>query len=489
MALAIPTSEGPFESITFLRDRMDWPAWLDDVTAISRALNIWLYVNPDGKHDLSEPVKPTIPTPPQLKSLPGREQYETDKVYDLRVEQERCARSLSLREYDVSYEQYRTETAEYRANLAAYTAAKDGLQKLYRIIYRSIPERYRAYLRLGGAETPRDMILCLRSRIQPSSDEERAPIAQRQLDVKLNAQATDDKEDFIEAIALAAVELHRIKASTFDEATAVKDLVNSLQTIDKPFADAWSLKFDGASGGASGTVLDIVEELKYRMRMQDDKPYLKKLSGATPAAAPVPAGTTLGEPELIMFADDEIITPAVHNHTINQNGVEPATPELAKKTKEDAAFAEQQPPPESKKTDWEIPLIEKPIKSKITADSYPTDQLARPKNGAPDSALWRPKKKGESNGYLTMRICPGCQLRHLIRGDAWWESCYVYFELVGLGNVPEHFTVTSKKLDLAYNRLDDFPAENERALEWTKKNRRSSTGVVKELKNTEFNLW
>ncbi|KAK8924828.1 hypothetical protein VCV18_005252 [Metarhizium anisopliae] len=298
MALTIPIPEGPFESIAFLGDRTDWPAWFDDVTAISRALDIWKYVDPDGKdHRLNEPIKPTVPKRPILKQFPAREQYETDKVYDLRVEQARHAHSLSTREYDVLYEQYRMDTAKYLSDLAGYTAAKDGLQKLYKIIYRSIPERYRAYMRLDGAETPRDMILCLRSRINPPSDEERASIAQRQFDINLRAQPTDDKQVFIEAIALAAVELHRLQASTFHEAVAVEDLIKSFQTIDKPLVDAWTRKLDGAPGRAFGTVLDIVEEFKYKMRIQDDKPYLKDLSGATPASASVSGGTTLGEPE------------------------------------------------------------------------------------------------------------------------------------------------------------------------------------------------
>lgn len=86
MALTIPIPEGPFESIAFLGDRTDWPAWFDDVTAISRALDIWKYVDPDGKdHRLNEPIKPTVPKRPILKQFPAREQYETDKVYDLRV--------------------------------------------------------------------------------------------------------------------------------------------------------------------------------------------------------------------------------------------------------------------------------------------------------------------------------------------------------------------------------------------------------------------
>ncbi|KHN95354.1 uncharacterized protein MAM_06858 [Metarhizium album ARSEF 1941] len=447
MALTIPTPEEPLESVPFLGDRMDWPAWFSDVAAISKALGIWRYVDPDGGDcSLSEPAKPAVPTRPQFKQqFPAREQYETDKVYELRVEQERHAQSLAAREYDVLCEQYRMDTAEYLSNLACYTAAKHDLQRLHRIIYRSIPERYRAYLQLDGAETPRDMVLCLRSRIRPCSDKERAPIAQRQLDAKLNAQPTDDKGAFIDAVALAAVELQRLKPSAFDDETAAKDLIRSLQTLDKPFADAWSRSRDGASGGrASATVLDLVEEFRYKMRMRDDKSYLEELAGVG-----------------VRPAEDKTPDPAVPNHSAQQNGVDPAKPpKKAKKATEDAAVAQEQQP-KVKKNDREAPLPEKPS-SKF-------------------------KRKGETNGALAMQICPGCQMRHLIRADAWWESCYVYYELGGLGNVPEHFTISAKRLDMACSRLRDFPDELNRAQEWAKK--RAAPNGAKVPETAEFNLW
>ncbi|KAK9439271.1 hypothetical protein VB005_07422 [Metarhizium brunneum] len=477
MALTIPIPEGPFESIAFLGDRTDWPAWFDDVTAISRALDIWKYVDPDGKdHRLNEPIKPAAPKRPNLKQFPAREQYETDKVYDLRVEQARHAHSLSTREYDVLYEQYRMGTAKYLSDLAGYTAAKDGLQKLYKIIYRSIPERYRAYMRLDGAETPRDMILCLRSRINPPSDEERASIAQRQFDINLRAQPTDDKQVFIEAIALAAVELHRLQASTFHEAVAVEDLIKSFQTIDKPLVDAWTRKLDGAPGRAFGTVLDIVEEFKYKMRIQDDKPYLKDLSGATPASASVSGGTTLGEPEPPISVDVETRNPLVQNHTAKQNGVDSTNPsKKAKKVKKDAVVADEQQP-KFEMADREASFNDKPSKSKNGGLDHP-----------PAEKYSKSKKKDQSNGGLAKQTCPGCQLRHVIRGDAWWESCYVYYELEDLGNVPEHFTVTDRKLDLAFSRLEDFPDERRRASEWAGK--QTGQNGAKEPEPAAFNLW
>lgn len=445
---------------------MDWPSWLDDINNISVALDIWRYVNPDSKDRLSEPEKPALPTRPKLKQLPAREQYETDKTYDLRVEQDRHAHLLSVREYDVLYEQYRMDCAKYLASLAVYTAAKDDLQKLYRIIFRSIPERYRAYLRLDGAETPRDMLRSLRSRIHPPSDRDRAPIAQRQFDGKLTAQPTDDKESFIEAIALAAVELHRLKASTFDEGVAVKELIRSLQTLDKPFADAWSRRLDAASGQASNSVLDIVEEFKYKMRMQDDKPYLKELSEAAPAPAPAPNTAAVVEPESLINLVDEPFDLPIQNHVAKHNGVDQAKPsKKVKKAREDAVLAEQ-PPWKPRKPERESTFNEKPAKF---------------------------KKKSDSTGPLAMQICPGCQLRHLIRGDAWWESCYVYYELSGLGNVPEHFTISAKKLDLAYSRLEDYPDEYRRAQEWANK-KTGATGAngangAKEQEPEEFTLW
>lgn len=500
---------------------MDWPTWLDDVTTISKALDIWKYVNPDSLDRLSEPVTPTTPTRPKLNKFPTREQYETDRVYDLRVEQEKHTHSLSLREYDILYEQYRMDTARYLTNLAVYTAAKDDLQKLFRITYRSLPERYRAYLTMDAVENPREMVRSLRRRIQPYSNKDRASIAQRQFDSKLKAQPTDDKQDFIEAIALAAVELHRLKGSAFDESTAVKDLITSLQTLDKPFADAWSRKFGGASGHAAGSVLDIVEEFKYKMRMQDDRPYLKELANANPVPDHAPPAAKFVELEPSNPFGDDIFTsnPGFSNHGVEQNGVEPGKPpKKSKKAKGDAALAEQQQPKLKKAdketrfneklaqaekqykptwddlvenpsaTNWDTPDLtppEKPAKSKKDKKEAPTNEKPTKSKKKPD---WDPN--------LVMRNCPGCQLKHLIRDDAWWENCFVYFELMGLGNVPDHFTISPRKLDLAYSRLEDCPDEFSRSQAWASK--QSKTNVVKQTKQPkevkqveeeEFNLW
>lgn len=538
MALTIPTPEGPFESIAFLGDRMDWPTWLDDVTTISKALDIWKYVNPDSKDRLSEPVKPNIPTRPKLKNFPTREQYETDRVYDLRVEQERHTQSLSMREYDILYEQYRMDTARYLTGLATYTAAKDDLQKLFRIIYRSLPKRYCAYLTMDAAETPRAMVQSLRRRIQPIPDKDRAPIAQRQFDVKLNAQPTDDKQDFIEAIALAAVELHRLKGSAFDESTAVKDLIRALQTLDKPFVDAWSRKFGGSSGPTAGSVLDIVEEFKYKMRMQDDKPYLKELSNAAPVPDQAPPAANFVELESsIPFGNDTFNAP-VPDYAVQQNGVEPTKKaKKAKAAKAEAVLAEQQQPKSKKAareisfnekpskpekpykptwddlvedpsaTNWDTPDFtppEKPAKSKKEKkESAANEKKFKSKNAAPDAPVFekpaKSKKKPEWDPNLVMRNCPGCQLKHLIRDDAWWENCFVYYELMGLGNIPDHFTISPRKLDLAYSRLEDCPDEFSRSQAWASKQAKVN-GVkqakqvkevtpVKPVEEEEFNLW
>jgi hypothetical protein len=489
--LTIPTPEGPFESIAFLGDRMDWAAWLDDVTTISKALDIWLYVNPDGKDFLNLPDEPSAPSRPKLPPFPSREPYETDKVYDLRVEQERNSQSLSVREFDVFYEQYRMDTAGYLASLAVYTAAKDDLQRLFRIIYRSIPDRYRAYLRLDGADTPRDMIRCLRSRISPPSDKERAPIAQRQLDMKLKVQPTDDKQDFIEEIALAAAELHRLKSSTFDEATAARELIASLQALDRPFADSLSRK--GAGKGAD-SVLSIVEEFKYRMRMQDDKPYLKEVPDAAIAPATISSNRVGEEETLISLAQDD--QPLDLYPAVKRNGVETPTPpkkaNKVKQAKQDAILDGQQHY-SSRKSEREPSFNEKSPKSRTAASEFvPAEKPWRPRNGVsdhpPSERPSKSKRKSESQGAMVMRICPGCELRHLIRGDAWWESCFVYFELAGLGNVPEHFTVSVRKLDLAYSRLDDHPDEERRAQEWSKKKKPRTNGVAA-TEDEEFSLW
>ncbi|KAK2591503.1 hypothetical protein QQS21_010801 [Conoideocrella luteorostrata] len=540
MDLTVPTPEGPFESITFLGDRMDWPAWYDDVTTISKALDVWKYVNPDVQTDICEPTKPSLPPRPQLNYLTTREPYETDKVFDLRAEQERHSHSLSVREYDILYEQYRMHVADYLQRLTDYTTSKDRLQKLYRIIYRSIPDRYRAYLKLDNADTPRSMVRSLRARIKPSSDKDRAAVALRMFNSKLNVQPTDDMQEFIEAVALATAELHRFKGNKFDEGTAAKDLLRALQVLDKPFADAWS----GKEGKKS--VLGIVEEFKHKMRRDDDTPYLREEDvGAQPVhimetfqSTYVPfvndSGSDLHQdpvPDPIPMFDVEVNENGSSNgHGGSKsakkgkrgNGDVAMMEEFAKSKGVDApALLDQvskagvdidMSPAEkfsqlkkekhskakkgdatngfvgeksSKKKDLDAPQTEKhtkPRKDDVTngptADKFSKkaqndtpggDKLSGSRNGTadfpPKEKPLKSKKKTEA-ASLIMTNCPGCEMRHLVRDDAWWENCYVYYKLSGLENVPDNFYVTDRKLDLVFSRLQDCPEEMRRSEAW-----------------------
>lgn len=503
MGLAIPTPEGPYESIAFLGDRMDWPAWYDDVSAIAQALNVWEYVDPDTQNDVSQPVKPSMPRRPVLKSVVKREQFEADKTFDLRVEQERHAHALSVREYDILCEQYRIDAAEYLAQLAEYTSSKDQLQKLYRIIYRSIPDRYRAYLKLDEAKTPRAMILSLRDRISPPSDKDLASAALRTYNSKFNVQPEDDKQAFIEAIALATVELHRFKGGNFDEGAAVKDLLRSLQVLDEGFAEIWSRK------GGKQTVLDIVEDFKYRLRRQGDEgfAYDEQRDNSVTGVTTRREQQSVEEPVLKSSSVNG-------NHsghaTVSESGSNAPSKASGKKSKKgsghDGAGSVVERLGRANNTgDDDLPPFEKSYKPKkrdvMDAPSSANDvasswkEISPPRTetfghskkdadapwgdrfkkggttGAPASAWPGDKhsskaKKSSEHVKLVMKNCPGCELRHLIRDDAWWENCYIYWELSGLGNIPDYFHAQERRLDLAFSRLQDCPDEMRRSEEW-----------------------
>ncbi|KAG5973683.1 hypothetical protein E4U55_000334 [Claviceps digitariae] len=483
MDLTIPTPEGPFESIIFLGDRMDWPVWYDDVTDIARALGIWKYVNPESQVDVREPAKPTLPTRPDLKSVVKREQFETDKTFDVRVEHERLAHALAVREYDILCEQYRIDAARYLADLAEYTTSKDQLQKLYRIIYRSIPDRYRAYLKLDAATTPRAMILSLRRRITPPPDKDRAQAALRTYNSKLNWQPNDDKHVFIEAIARTTVELHRFKGDRFDEGTAVKDLLRCLQVLDQDFAETW-LKKEGRRA-----VLDIVEDYKYRVRQQEGWGHLPL--GHWLRGNNIPSDEKVSDPK---NPSESVQKPLSVSTVVNghQNGSHhdvPAPSRSNGKNNGTESLSHQ----ENGVLDWSEEQDQIPVpvfkynnnnnnrnnNSNSNSNNNKNNNNNNKADLAPTSPAhstftWSDPPKPARNGakktsdspHLVMRDCPGCELRHLIRDDAWWENCYVYWEIKGVGNIPDHFRAQERRVELATSRLKERPDESRRAEQW-----------------------
>ncbi|QUC18338.1 uncharacterized protein UV8b_02579 [Ustilaginoidea virens] len=459
MKLTVSTPEGPFESMVFLRDRMDWPSWIDDVSAIARALDIWQYVDPDSRTEPMEPLMPFMPSKPKPEHLPVREQDESDKVYDLRVERERNYYALLMREYDISYERYRMDATQYIIRLNCHASQKNDIQKLYRIIYRSVSEKYQAYLKLDNAATPRSMVQSLRARINPPSDEDRASAALGKLNAKLNTQQpTKDKQDLIEAVTLAVVELHRLKSPSFDEATAVKDLVRSLQAFDRPFADAWSRKAEG--NGAAATVLDIVEDFKYQLRKQEDKSFVPDtMQNSETVATHKPA-----QNDSVTERNNKVATPTPANGHI-KGGSSPASPAGVKGNNASERAAQDQ------LVDKSSGAPDQAVKSvKQQAASPLPENVSKPRDSPKPETLVKEKpptsnKKAESTS-LRKAVCPGCQLRHLFRDDAWWENCYVFYELSQIGGIPSYFIVKDRFLDLVRSRLQDFPAELKRSQEW-----------------------
>ncbi|KAG6040476.1 hypothetical protein E4U41_000419 [Claviceps citrina] len=502
MDLTIPTPEGPFESIVFLGDGIDWPAWYDDVRDIALALDVWQYVDPDGPPlELCEPARPAMPTRPVVKFLAEREQFETDRSFDLRVEEERHAHALAVREYDMLCERYRADTARYVADLAAHASSRDHLQKLYRTIYRSIPDRYRAYLRLDAAKTPREMVSSLRSRVGPPADKDRASAALRAFNSKLNVQPGDDKEAFIEAIALATVELHRYKGDRFDQGTAVKDLLRSLRLLDEDFAESW-LRKEGRHA-----VLDIVEDFKKTLRRPHGKASFarEQKDGSVPDVHVPPKHPPAKEPVLSSSTVDgsrdgqstvsENGSAAPSKNKKNKSNQEPPSVDYGtgarigymchvNHTSEDPLPAHKSKPSPSSRASSVLGKENKPPRTdgsgvpKKTSDAARGPDKAkkaivvdRASSSAPAAtqAEKQPSakdKKSPEDGTLVKKTCPGCELKHLIRADAWWENCFVYWQLQGLDDVPSFFHCQERKLDLVFSRLQDCPDEKRRAEKW-----------------------
>ncbi|KAG6004205.1 hypothetical protein E4U21_001313 [Claviceps maximensis] len=533
MEFTIATPEGPYKSIvTVLEDRVDWPAWYDDVFDIAQTLGIWKFANPDSQDEVREPARPPMPTRPVLESTATREQYETDKTFDVRVERERHAHALAVSEYDILCEQYRVDSTRYVADLGEYGTRRDNLEKLYRIIYRSLHDRYRAYLKLDAAKTPRAMLRSLRSRIGTPSDKDRAQAALRRYNSTLQVQPADDKRVFIEAIAQATVELHRYKGDRFDEGTAVKDLLRALQVLDGDFADIW-LKREGKRA-----VLDIVEDFKYKLGRQDGKGFLalqqrqqqqqqqkqqQRENNFAPSGKVLRAKSSF---ESVVRESAPTSTTAINGtHRGNDNGPDydflaPSRSDETKSWTEYSSHEDRSPlywsedhhsmpveisngngngksrrdvvPPSPSESTFSrrdsrqaarnehvdgsssngVSKKRDMVKNGGTSNSAPA--VSKPDRHAPpppSSTLSNNKAKKSSDvANLTWKTCPGCELNHLMRDDAWWENCYVYWHLKGLGNIPDNFHAQERRLDLVFSRLQDCADENRRAEKWASGN-------------------
>ncbi|KAG5942625.1 hypothetical protein E4U59_000981 [Claviceps monticola] len=449
MDLAIPTLEGPFETVVFLGDRMDWSSWYDDVSEISQFLNIWEYVDPATQDVPLEPVEPTMPERPSLEYGAKQGPSETDGSSETR---ERQDNALAMRTYDVLYEKYRIDTARYLADLAEYTRRKDNLQKLYRIIYKSLSHRYRSYLKLDDAKTPRDVIRTLQQKIRPKNNKDSAAAALRTFNSKLKVQPDDDKHGFIEGIALAVVDLLHCQGNKLDQGSAVKSLLQALQVLDEAFAKTWLHK-EGKCG-----LLDIVEDFKYRLRLQydDSSKNIKAHLPQHPAFKEYPwhyqPAQDKEDPWLQSVGKPASSLP-INEDAFSHFKKKIASPQPDKNNASHQPAQKDELPKQGAKK-------EKVKKANVTNNgTFGNDNHASPS---------APAKAKETSGpaKLSMRACPGCDLKHLMRDDAWWENCYIYWELSGVGNIPSHFHAQQKRLQLALARLQEHPDEMRRAEEW-----------------------
>ncbi|KAG6019663.1 hypothetical protein E4U40_006803 [Claviceps sp. LM458 group G5] len=463
MDLAIPT-EGPFETVVFLGDRMDWSSWYDDVSDIARFLNIWEYVDPATQDVPLEPVEPTMPERPSLEEGAKQGSPETDGSSEV---QKRQDNALAMRTYDVLYEKYRIDTARYLVDLAEYARRKDNLQKLYRIIYRNLSHRYRSYIKLDDAKTPREMIRTLQQKIRPKNNKDSAAAALRTFNSKLKVQPDDDKHEFIEGIALAVVDLLHCQGNKFDQGSAVKSLLQALQVLDEAFAKTW-LQKESRYG-----LLDIVEDFKYKLRLQydDSSKNIKARLPQHPAFKEYPwhyqPANNKEDPWLQSIGKPASSLP-INEDAFPHSNVKNASPQPDKNN------ASQQP---AKKD--ELPK-QGAKKEKVKKANVTKNGASGNDNHASPPALSKAKETSDP-AKLSMRACPGCDLRHLMRDDAWWENCYIYWELSGVGNIPSHFHAQQKRLQLALARLQEHPDEMRRAEEWAS---RKTGGALKKLDAT-----
>ncbi|KAG6122657.1 hypothetical protein E4U14_005788 [Claviceps sp. LM454 group G7] len=469
MDLAMPTLEGPFETVVFLGDRMDWSSWYDDVSDIARFLNIWEYVDPATQDVPLEPVEPTMPERPSLENGAKQGPYETDGSLETR---ERQDNALALRTYDVLYEKYRIDTARYLADLAEYTRRKDNLQKLYRIIYKSMSHRYRSYLKLDDAKTPRDVIRTLQQKIRPKNNKDSAAAALRTFNSKLKVQPDDDKHGFIEGVALAVVDLLHCQGDKFDQGSAVKGLLQALQVLDEAFAKTWLQK-----GGKYG-LLDIVEDFKYKLRLQydDSSKNIKARLPQHPAFKEYPwhyqPAKDKEDPWLQSIGKPASSLP-INEDAFPHSNKKNASPQPDKNNASRQPAQKDELPKQGAK------------KEKVKKANAIKNGTSGNDNHAPAPAPASAKAKETSDpAKLSMRACPGCDLRHLMRDDAWWENCYIYWELSGVGNIPSHFHAQQKRLQLALTRLQEHPDEMRRAEEWAS---RKTGGAPKKLDATAAN--
>ncbi|PHH67612.1 hypothetical protein CDD83_6498 [Cordyceps sp. RAO-2017] len=62
--------------------------------------------------------------------------------------------------------------------------------------------------------------------------------------------------------------------------------------------------------------------------------------------------------------------------------------------------------------------------------------------------------------------CPGCQLVHRMKGDSWWQTCWVFDAYMGRDTSPSWFISRDDRIECVRERLTANPKEEKQAIAW-----------------------
>lgn len=481
-------SEDIFEYLTFLRNPADWERWSREIEGFSRAWGVWDYVDPDATGLLEKPARPSLPVPPVIEEFPKRRAYESTEDFQVRFQEYKFDREFLNTEYATYQERYRVDCQEYSIRLADYTKVMERLSQLNVAIYATCSGTWRDRITDQSTATPRAKLRKLRESIRPvdlpvddlllvdlpvdlPTDLSVDPYDDRSFNPSVNQsvnpsvnpsvdpsvdlpadvpvdQRADSPVDFpaqppvpptvdpsIDYSADSSVDL---PASASKRSPTPFQVLKKVAARDVTDWEAWTRDFLEAWGKCNWKYDPQVDEDSRMMFLDTASKRSEYFSERWRERLPGRGINPPRIPELVgdfraMLLREKTGSPS----TRSANGVG------------------QRPPKHSQKRELE--------KSWRTKDSQKWPPESRGRSTA-DSRSQR--SEGRDQSELEFRKCPGCQMQHRVKADAWWEACFVYHQLSGKKEVPSFFYVTMAAQVHVENWLRNHPKESEAAEKW-----------------------
>ncbi|KND90125.1 hypothetical protein TOPH_05245 [Tolypocladium ophioglossoides CBS 100239] len=458
-------SEDIFEYLTFLRNPGDWERWSREIEGFSRAWGVWDYVNPDATEQPQKPGRPELPTPPVAWDFPKRRVYESNEDFQVRFQEFKFEREFLNTEYDMYRERYRVDCQEYSIKLTDYTKAMERLSQLNIAIYATCSGTWRDCITDQSTATPQSKLRKLRESIRPV-DHPVGDLLLVDLPVDLPTNPSVDPYD------------HPSFSLSADPSVDLPADQPGDHPADVPVNFPAKLPVQPTVGPCIDHSGDSVVNQLVRAPRREDSRF--KDFRAVAAAQHVTDWEAWTHDFLVAWG-----------RCNKQN--DPRIDDEARMAFLDAASKRSNTFFEKWRAKLDVSAAQgtKPIRVPELAGEFraallreqaqaPGARIAnglrqKPPKGSQKRSLesWREsvdiqsqRSDSQNQSETEYRKCPGCLMQHLVKPDAWWETCFVYHQLSGKKEVPSFFYVTMASQVQVEDWLRKHPKERELADEW-----------------------